>query len=66
MKSFMVVMVGLVLAGTMAGFSGFALAAPAAIESYVQAMPEPGLTEMVLAALAVMVFVASRGKPKIH
>ena len=65
MKSFVVLMVGLTVAGAAAAFSGFALAAPTAIQSLVYSTPEPGTGEMLLAGVALMLFVTFRKKPKV-
>lgn len=74
MKSLVVLLVGLVVTGAAMSFSGFALAAPTAIQSsiqssiqsYLYSIPEPGTAEMLLAGAALMLFVSSRAQPKIH
>ena len=70
MKSLVVLLVGLVVTGAAVSFSGFALAAPIAIQSSIQSplylIPEPGTAEMLLAGAALMLFVSSRKQPKIH
>ncbi len=66
MKSVVVLLVGLALTGAAVAFSGFALSAPTAIQSYLYSTPEPGTAEMLLAGAALMLFVSSRKTAKIH
>ncbi len=66
MKSLVVLLVGLAVMGAAVAFSGFALAAPTAIQSYLYSTPEPGTAEMLLAGVALMLFVSSRKRATIH
>lgn len=66
MKSFIALAVGLTGTGAAAAFSDIALAAPAAIQSYLLSVPEPGTYEMLFAGVGLMLFVAFRQKPKVY
>jgi hypothetical protein len=64
MKSFIALTVGLTGTGAGASILDSAIAAPAALHSYIFSMPEPGSVDMLVAGVALMLFVAFRKKSK--
>lgn len=60
MKSVIALIVGLMVAGLAAAYSGLSLTAPTAIPSYLFSIAEPGPVQMVLIGVALILFVGFR------
>lgn len=60
MKSLIILTVGLLATGVAAAYSDFSLTAPAEIQSYIISIPELNMLQMILAGVAVILFVSFR------
>jgi hypothetical protein len=60
MKSVIALIVGLMVAGAATAYSDFSLTAPTAIQSYFFSISEPSVFLILLAGMALMLFVSFR------
>jgi hypothetical protein len=60
MKSVIALIVGLMVAGAATAYSDFSLTAPTAIQSYISSISEPSVFLILLAGMALILFVSFR------